>query len=93
VEVQFFAYPSTIEEVCLRLMGKNLLVALSIEGKFASEGLQVLDGDDDMLTAMARELIENKGTRESADSVWRALGQIAALDVGSGRGGSGGPGN
>jgi hypothetical protein len=29
-----------------------------------------------MLTAMARELVENKGIGESADSVWRALGQL-----------------
>ena len=32
-----------------------------MEGKFASEGLQAIDGDDDMLTAMARELVENRG--------------------------------
>ena len=57
-------------------MGKKLLVALAMEGKFASEGLQAIDGDDDMLTAMARELVENKGIGESADSVWRALGQM-----------------
>ena len=66
----------TMQEVCLRLMGKKLLVALAMEGKFASEGLQAIDGDDDMLTAMARELVENKGIGESADSVWRALGQL-----------------
>jgi hypothetical protein len=65
-----------MQEVCLRLMGKKLLVALAMEGKFASEGLQAIDGDDDMLTAMARELVENKGIGESADSVWRALGQL-----------------
>lgn len=29
-----------------------------------------------MLTAMARELVENKGIGESADGVWRALGQL-----------------
>jgi len=28
---------------CLRLMGRKLLVALAIEGKFAGEGLQTLD--------------------------------------------------
>ena len=65
-----------MQEVCLRWMGKKLLVALAMEGKFASEGLQAIDGDDDMLTAMARELVENKGIGESADSVWRALGQL-----------------
>jgi len=65
-----------MQEVCLRLMGKKLLVVLAMEGKFTSEGLQAIDGDDDMLTAMARELVENKGIGESADSVWRALGQL-----------------
>ena len=57
-------------------MGKKLLVALAPEGKFLSERLQAIDGDDDMLTAMARELVENKGIGESADSPWRALGQL-----------------
>src|SRR5271157_3726110 len=76
VEVKFFAYKGTMQEICLRLMGKKLLVALAMEGKFTSEGLQAIDGDDDMLTAMARELVENKGIGESADTVWRALGQM-----------------
>ncbi len=65
-----------MQEVCLRLMGKKLLVALAMEGKFTSEGLQAIDGDDDMLTAMARELVENKGIGESADSVWKSLQQL-----------------
>jgi hypothetical protein len=47
-----------------------------MEGKFVSEGLQAIDGDDDMLTAMARELVENKGIGESAQNVWRSLGQL-----------------
>jgi superfamily II DNA or RNA helicase len=76
VEVKFFAYKGTMQEVCLHLMGKKLLVALAMEGKFASEGLQAIDGDDDMLTAMARELVQNKGIGESADSVWRSLGAL-----------------
>jgi len=76
VEVKFFAYAGTMQEVCLRLMGKKLLVALAMEGKFASEGLQAIDGDDDMLTAMARELVENKGIGETADSIWRNVQQL-----------------
>lgn len=76
VEVKFFAYGGTMQEVCLRLMGKKLLVALAMEGKFSSEGLQAIEGDDDMLTAMARELVQNKGIGESADSVWRSLGAL-----------------
>ena len=63
-------------ESCLRLMGKKLLVALTMEGKFAGEGLQSIDEDDDMLSAMARELVEKNGIGETADSVWRALTTI-----------------
>ena len=54
-------------------MGKKLLVALTMEGKFAGEGLQTMDEDDDMLSAMARELVEKNGIGETADNVWRAL--------------------
>ena len=54
-------------------MGKKLLVALTMEGKFAGEGLQSIDEDDDMLSAMARELVERNGIGENADAVWRAL--------------------
>ncbi|MGA8439409.1 MAG: hypothetical protein WB762_29080 [Candidatus Sulfotelmatobacter sp.] len=57
---------------CLRLMGKKLLLALTMEGKFAGEGLQSIDEDDDMLSAMARELVERNGIGDTADSVWRA---------------------
>ena len=62
-----------MQTACLRLMGKKLLVALTMEGKFAGEGLQNIDEDDDMLSAMARELVESNGIGESADSVWKAL--------------------
>ena len=49
-------------------------------------GLQAIDGDDDMLTVMARELVENKGIGESADSIWRNVQQLrpstSAVDEG-----------
>jgi hypothetical protein len=46
---------------------------LAMEGKFAGEGLQTLDEDDDMLTSMAKELVEKNGIGESADAVWKQL--------------------
>lgn len=61
---------------CLRLMGKKLLVALTLEGKFAGEGLHDVEEDDDMLSAMARELVENNGIGETADAVWAQLRQV-----------------
>ena len=43
-------------------------MALTMEGKFTGEGLQSIDEDDDMLSAMARELVERNGIGDSADS-------------------------
>ncbi len=73
VRVKFLCYEGTMQAKCLRLMGKKLLVALAMEGKFAGEGLQSLDEDDDMLTSMAKELVEKNGIGESADAVWKRL--------------------
>jgi superfamily II DNA or RNA helicase len=73
VRVKFLCYEGTMQTACLRLMGKKLLVALTMEGKFAGEGLQNIDEDDDMLSAMARELVERNGIGETADAIWKAL--------------------
>jgi SNF2 family DNA or RNA helicase len=79
VEAKYFAYKGSLQEVCLRLMGKKLLVALAMEGKFTSEGLQAIDEDDDMLTAMARELVENRGIGEAAESIWKRISPAPIL--------------
>ncbi|MFZ1976268.1 MAG: DEAD/DEAH box helicase [Candidatus Acidiferrales bacterium] len=73
VKVKFLHYAETMQESCLRLMGKKLLVSLAMEGKFSSEGLQAINEEDDILMAMARELVTEKGIGERADSVWAAL--------------------
>ena len=62
-----------MQSSCLRLMGRKLLVSLAMEGKFSREGLQSLDEDDDMLTAMARELVTENGVGDSAAAVWRQM--------------------
>ena len=62
-----------MQETCVRLMGKKLLVSLAMEGKFASDGLQAINEGDDILMAMARELVTEKGIGESADAVWKKL--------------------
>ena len=73
VNVKFFHYANSMQETCLRLMGKKLLVSLAMEGKFVSDGLQSIDEGDDILMAMARELVTEKGIGESADAVWKRL--------------------
>ena len=73
VVVKFLHYAGTMQETCLRLMGKKLLVSLAMEGKFAAEGLQAMEEGDDLLMAMARELVTEQHIGETADQVWAAL--------------------
>ena len=54
-------------------MGRKMLVALMMEGKFSGEGIHSMDADDDLLAAMARELVEKGGVGEAADAVWEEL--------------------
>lgn len=73
VRVKFLTDKGTMQEICLRLMGRKMLVALMMEGKFSGEGLQSLDADEDLMSAMARELVGKGGVGESADAVWQQL--------------------
>ena len=82
VRVKFLTYKGTMQEICLRLMGRKMLVALMMEGKFSGEGLQSLDADEDLMAAMARELVEKAGVGESADQIWRQLDRERAKHVG-----------
>ena len=73
VKVKYLHYAETMQVSCLRLMGKKLLVSLAMEGKFSSEGLQAINDEDDILMAMARELVTEKGIGERADAVWATV--------------------
>ena len=55
-----------------RLALVSLLIVVSLQ-LFPLMELQSIDEDDDMLSAMARELVERNGIGETADAVWRAL--------------------
>jgi superfamily II DNA or RNA helicase len=73
VRVAFFSYSQTAQESCLRLMGRKLQVSLAMEGRLTCDGLQSTEDDDDILTAMARELVTRQGVGEAAAAVWRTL--------------------
>src|SRR5260370_35257786 len=62
-------------------MGKKLLVAMMMEGKFSGEGLDGFEEDDDMMSSMVRELLEEGGVGESADAIWQNLERERALHV------------
>lgn len=73
VRVYYLHYLETMLSSCLWLMGKKMLVSLAMEGKFSGEGLQALGEEDDILAAMARELVNDHGIGESAETVWRQI--------------------
>lgn len=73
VRVKFFVYNATTQMACLRLMGRKMLVALMLEGKFSGEGIHSMGIEEDLVAAMARELVEQSGVGESADAVWEEL--------------------
>jgi hypothetical protein len=79
VRVKFLVYRKTTQTTCLKLMGKKMLVALMLEGKFSGEGIHSQEADDDMLTAMARELVERGGVGETAGAIWADLRRERAL--------------
>ncbi len=79
VRVCYMSYAHTAQERCLRLMGKKMLVSLALEGKLASHGLTAMEQDDDLLTALARELVTEKGIGECAAAVWKLLQREATV--------------
>jgi hypothetical protein len=81
VRVKFFIYALSTQMTCLRLMGRKMLVALMMEGKFSGEGIHSMDAEDDMMAAMARELVEKGRIGESADAVWGELRRERTLQA------------
>jgi hypothetical protein len=52
-----------------------------MEGKFSGEGIHSLEADEDMMSAMARELVERGGVGESANAIWQDLKRERALQL------------
>ena len=72
--VFYFYYEDTMQERAMSLMGKKLVAAQALEGKFSEEGLLALaDGDDGVEVALAKSLADR--IREgSAQRVWGKVG-------------------
>ncbi len=85
MRVYYLHYQDTMQSSCLRLMAKKMLVSLAMEGKFSSQGLNALEEDDNVLTAMARELVTQQRIGELAEPIWRELQaqqrSLAAADL------------
>jgi hypothetical protein len=77
-KVYYGYYEGTMQEKAMQLMGKKLLAAEALEGKFSSEGLVAMAGDDGIEMALAKGLAETMDER--VDRSWQQ-----ALDDGQRR--------
>lgn len=74
--VNFLHYAGTMQARAMTLMGKKLAASASIEGKFSSEGLAALAGDEGSLeVALAKSLTERLDDLD-VGRVWRKVGQL-----------------
>lgn len=79
VRVLFFVAARTLQEGLVRLMGKKMLCALAMEGKFSGQGLQAEDLEGDLFSNLAKELLSQDGVKESASEVWGQIGREQAM--------------
>jgi hypothetical protein len=71
--VYYFYYEQTMQERAMTLMGRKLSAAMALEGKFSSEGLAAMAGDDENLEmALAKSLADNI-VEEQATRAWSKL--------------------
>ncbi len=54
----FIYYSGTMQERCMTHMGKKMAACEALDGKFSSEGLAAMAGDDDAIMALARSLVD-----------------------------------
>jgi hypothetical protein len=78
--VKYLHYEGTMQSRALALMGKKQAASLSIEGKFSSEGLAALAGDEGTLEmALAKSLVERLSSDLEVGRAWEKLGQKPRL--------------
>ena len=59
IQVYFFYYYGTIQEQALALMATKLQAAQTIEGNFSEEGLKAMSNNEDMLTQIANNVVND----------------------------------
>jgi SNF2 family DNA or RNA helicase len=77
VAVHYLYYRPTMQERAMQLMGSKLEASLAIEGKFSEEGLLAMTQGEDMMTALARALVDGLET-EGVEQAWSKLNKADA---------------
>jgi hypothetical protein len=71
--IVYFYYDDTMQSRAMALMGRKLTAAQALEGKFSSEGLAALAGDDTSVElALARSLV-NRMDEGDARRIWNKV--------------------
>lgn len=71
VKVVYFSYRKTLQETALRLMGAKVKATMALQGRFSSEGLTALCQGEDMMSALAKAIVDGVDGLESAETYWR----------------------
>jgi len=79
VKVRYFHYQHVLQEAALRLMGAKVRASQALQGKFSAEGLVALTQGEDMMTALAKALVNGIEGVESAEKYWRSERQAGRL--------------
>jgi hypothetical protein len=68
IEVYFLYYNRTIQEQAIALMATKLQAAQTLEGNFSEEGLKAMSQNDDVLTQIANNVVNDIKTVVDLDA-------------------------
>jgi hypothetical protein len=68
IEVYFLYYKNTIQEQAMSLMATKLQAAQTLEGNFSEEGLKAMSENNDMLTQIANNVVNDIKTVVDLDA-------------------------
>ena len=76
VKVVFMAYRNTLQADALKLVAKKLQSSLAVEGELPEDGLAAFGDDgDDLMLALARQIVSGKKTDADGESVEAVFAQ------------------
>jgi len=78
VKVYYLTYGETIQEKGLHLVAKKVKASLMVEGELLNEGLSAQAAEEDMMTQLAKSLVESTTAKESAEALFSSCRQAFA---------------
>lgn len=73
-KVMYYFAAGTMQETCMTLMAKKMSATSAVSGRFSTEGLAAMAGEDDSIEmAMAKALVESTGRDGEALRAWEKI--------------------